>query len=88
MAFDSCLTSSLLHYFPLQVLEHEAATGNPEALAEIRKEVMHLRVRAEALEADVKQKDKEIEVLNQRLEDQSNIYSSSLKSEDKLKVRR
>lgn len=57
-------------------------------MAEIRKEVMHLRVRAEALEADVKQKDKEIEVLNQRLEDQSNIYSSSLKSEDKLKVRR
>lgn len=57
-------------------------------MAEIRNEVMHLRVRAEALEADVKQKDKEIEVLNQRLEDQSNIYSSSLKSEDKLKVRR
>lgn len=69
-----------------QVLEHEAAKGNPEALAEIHKEVMHLRVRAEALEADVKQKDKEIEQLKERLEEQSNIYSSTVKSEDKLKV--
>lgn len=70
----------------IQVVEHEAATGNPEALSEIRKEVMHLRVRSEALEADVRQKDKEIESLNQRLEDQANLYSSSVKSEDKLKV--
>lgn len=46
----------------------------------------HLRVRAEALEADVKQKDKEIEILKQRLEDQSTIYSTSHKFEDKLKV--
>jgi len=71
----------------MQVIEHEAAKGNPEALSEIHKEVMHLRVRTEALEADVKQKDKEIEVLNQRLEDQSNIYSSTVKTEDKVKVR-
>lgn len=47
---------------------------------------MHLRVRSEALESDVRQKDKEIESLNQRLEDQANLYSSSVKSEDKLKV--
>lgn len=40
------------------------------------------------METDVKQKDKEIDILNQRLEDQSNIYSSSVKTEDKLKVRR
>lgn len=68
------------------MVEHEAAAGNPEALSEIRNEVMHLRVRSEALESDVRQKDKEIECLNQRLEDQASLYSSSIKSEDKLKV--
>ena len=48
--------------------------------------MLHLRVRSEALESDVRQKDKEIESLNQRLEDQAHVYSSSVKSEDKLKV--
>lgn len=67
-------------------MEQEASNGNPEAIGEIRKEMTHLRVRAEALEADVKQKDKEIEILKQRLEDQSTIYSTSHKFEDKLKV--
>ena len=84
---SSISTRKKLIIFSLgQFLEQEASAGNPEAIAEIRKEISHLRVRSEALESDVKQKDKEIEVLKQRLEDQSNIYSTSLKVEDKLKV--
>lgn len=68
------------------ILEHEAASGNPEALAEIRSEVAHLRVRSEALQQDLKAKDTELEMLNKRLEEQSNIYSSGVKSDDKVKL--
>lgn len=73
---------------PTQVLELEAGNGNLDAIQEIRKEINHLRNKSEALEMEVRQKDKDIEILKQRLEESGQIYNSSgsNKIEDKLKV--
>lgn len=70
----------------LKIIELEASHGNPEAIAELRKEIGNLRVRAENLDAEVKLKDREIEQMKKRLEEQVHIYSTSQKVEDKLKV--
>lgn len=64
----------------------EASHGNPEAIAELRKEIGNLRNKAESLDLEVKQKDKEIEMLKKRLDENVYIYSASQKVEDKLKV--
>jgi len=64
----------------------EASHGNPEAIAELRKEIGHLRTRAENLDSEVKQKDKDIEQMKKRLDEQYHVYSTSQKVEDKLKV--
>jgi predicted transcriptional regulator len=64
----------------------EASHGNPEAIAELRKEIGHLRTRAENLDSEVKQKDKDIEQMKKRLDEQYHVYNTSQKVEDKLKV--
>ncbi|CAG2100861.1 unnamed protein product [Medioppia subpectinata] len=69
-----------------KVIELEASNGNPEAMAELRKEMGSLRSRAEHLDSEVRQKDKEMEQMKKRLDDQSHIYSTSHKVEDKLKA--
>lgn len=69
-----------------KVIELEASHGNPEALAELRKEIGNLRNRAESLEVEVQQKDRDIEILKKRLDEHVHIYSTSQKVEDKLKV--
>ncbi len=70
----------------VQIIELEASHGNPEAIAELRKEIGHLRTRAENLDSEVKQKDKDIEQMKKRLDEQYHVYSTSQKVEDKLKV--
>lgn len=71
-----------------QILELEASNGNPEAIAEIRKEITNIRSRSEGLELEVRQKDKEIELLRQRIqEDGGQIYNPNQHVEEKLKVR-
>lgn len=61
--------------------------GNPEAIAELRKEIHHLRSNCENLESDLKQKDCEVDVLKKRLDEQCQIYgSSNQKVDDKIKV--
>jgi len=70
----------------LKIIELEASRGNPEAIAELRKEIGHLRTRAENLDSEVKQKDKDIEQMKKRLDEQYHVYSTSQKVEDKLKV--
>lgn len=69
-----------------RTLELEASHGNPEAIAELRKEIGNLRNRAETLEAETKQKDKELDMYRKRLDDHQHIHSTSQKVEDKLKL--
>lgn len=68
------------------MLELEASNGNPEASAELHKEICILRSRSEHLETEVRQRDKEMEQMRKRMDEQCQIYSSSHKVEDKLKV--
>ncbi|RWS09748.1 homer protein 1-like protein, partial [Dinothrombium tinctorium] len=70
----------------LKVIELEASHGNPEAIAELRKEIGNLRTKAESLDVEVKQKDKEIELMKERLEERIHIYSTNQNVEDKLKM--
>lgn len=73
--------------FLFQIVELEASHGNPEAIAELRKEIHHLRSNCESFEAELKQKDCEIDLLKKRLEEQCQIYgSSNQKVDDKIKV--
>lgn len=68
-------------------MELEASHGNPEAIAELRKEINHSRSLCESLESELKQKDCEIELLKKRLDEQCQIYgSSNQKVDDKIKV--
>lgn len=69
-----------------RILELEASHGNPEAIAELRKEIGTLRNKAETLEEEAKQKDKEIELLRKKLEDGQPGQLAGQKVEDKLKV--
>lgn len=69
----------------LQALEAEAASGNPEAMVELRKEISIYRSKIDLLEIETNKKDKEIELLKKKLEESAFIASSS-KVEDKLKM--
>lgn len=71
-----------------QILELEAIQGNPDAIADLRKEIHTYRTLYENLEIELKQKDCEIEMLKKRLETQLQIYGlSNQKVDDKIKVR-
>ncbi|KAG8201204.1 hypothetical protein JTE90_028855 [Oedothorax gibbosus] len=63
-----------------RVLELEASHGNPEAIAELRKEIGTLRNKKETLE------EQELEQMRKRIEDNHQGQSASQKVEDKLKV--
>ncbi|XP_035220322.1 homer protein homolog 2-like [Stegodyphus dumicola] len=69
-----------------RVLELEASHGNPEAIAELRKEIGTLRSKKETLEEQVNNKDNELEQMRKRIEDNHQGQSASQKVEDKLKV--
>jgi homer protein len=69
-----------------RVLELEASHGNPEAIAELRKEIGTLRNKKETLEEQVNNKDNELEQMRKRIEDNHQGQSASQKVEDKLKV--
>ncbi|XP_054721419.1 homer protein homolog 1-like [Uloborus diversus] len=69
-----------------KVLELEASHGNPEAIAELRKEIGTLRSKKEILEEQVNSKDNELEQMRKRIEDNHQGQSASQKVEDKLKV--
>ncbi|XP_067121377.1 homer protein homolog 2-like isoform X5 [Centruroides vittatus] len=68
------------------VLELEASHGNPEAVTELRKEIGNLHNKAETLENEVRQKDKEIEIMKRKLDEQQQVQTTSQKVEDKLKA--
>ncbi|KAF8790303.1 Homer protein like protein [Argiope bruennichi] len=69
-----------------RVLELEASHGNPEAIAELRKEIGTLRSKKESLEEQVNNKDNELEQMRKRVDDSQQGQSASQKVEDKLKV--
>ncbi|KAH7643507.1 uncharacterized protein LOC124493479 [Dermatophagoides farinae] len=70
-----------------KILELEASHGNPEAIADLRKEINQYRVHCENLEVEIKQKDCEIELLKKRLEEQCQLYgTSNQKVDDKIKI--
>ncbi|XP_027204092.1 homer protein [Dermatophagoides pteronyssinus] len=70
-----------------KILELEASHGNPEAIADLRKEIHHYRTHCENLETEIKQKDCEIDLLKKRLEEQCQLYgSSNQKVDDKIKI--
>lgn len=64
--------------------ELEASHGNPDAIAELRKEINSLRIRSDLLDREGKQKDKELEALKRKLEDQT--QGGGHKTEDRLKA--
>ena len=68
------------------MIELEASNGNPAASEELHQEICHLRSRAEHLESELRQKDKEMEQMRKRMDEECHIYSTSHKVEDKLKV--
>lgn len=73
--------------FISQIVELEAIHGNPEAIAELRKEIAHMRANCETLESDLKHRDCEVELLKKRLDEQCQAYgSSTAKVDDKIKV--
>lgn len=73
--------------FSIQIVELEAIHGNPEAIAELRKEIAHMRANCETLESDLKHRDCEMELLQKRLDEQCQAYgSSTAKVDDKIKV--
>ncbi|KAF7492219.1 Homer -like protein 2 [Sarcoptes scabiei] len=70
-----------------KILELEAIQGNPDAIADLRKEIHTYRTLYENLEIELKQKDCEIEMLKKRLETQLQIYGlSNQKVDDKIKI--
>ncbi|XP_064459403.1 homer protein homolog 2-like isoform X2 [Ornithodoros turicata] len=67
-----------------KVLELEASHGNPDAIAELRKELGSLRNKSDMLDHEVKQKDKEIDALKRKFEDHT--QAGGHKVEDRLKM--
>lgn len=67
-----------------KMIELEASHGNPDAIAELRKEIGSLRTRSDLLDREGKQKDKELEVLKRKLEDQT--QTGVHKADDRLKA--
>lgn len=69
-----------------KIVELEAFQGNPEAIAELRKEIAHMRANCETLESDLKHRDGEVERLRKRLEEQCQQAFGSSKVDDKIQV--
>ena len=84
--FHSKIDFLIIDLFFNQMIELEASNGNPDATAELHQEICHLRSRAEHLDSELRQKDKEIDQMRKRMEDQCQVYSTSHKVDDKLKV--
>ena len=68
------------------MIELEASNGNPDASAELHQEICHLRSRADHLDSELRQKDKEIDQMRKRMDEQCQVYTTSHKVDDKLKV--
>lgn len=68
------------------LLELEASHGNPEAVTELRKEIGNLHNKAETLETEVRQRDKELDIMKRKLDEQQQVQTTSQKVEDKLKI--
>ncbi|OTF73922.1 homer protein-like protein, partial [Euroglyphus maynei] len=70
-----------------KIIELEAIHGNPEAIADLRKEIHQYRAHCENLETEIKQKDCEIDLLKKRLDEQCQLYgTSNQKVDDKIKI--